>query len=74
MSNMPAIDKRKVSLQLPIKVIVKLDRASKTLQMSRNEVASAILDTGTSHVELTKKDIESISEEMEANRAKRKSN
>jgi len=72
MSNMPAIDKRKVSLQLPIKVIVKMDRASKTLNVSRNEIASAILDKGTSSVELTKSDLEKIHKEMEGNRAKRK--
>jgi hypothetical protein len=71
---MPAIDKRKVSLQLPIKVIVKMDRASKTLNISRNEIASAILDKGTANVELTKSDLEAIHNEMEDNRAKRKSN
>ena len=74
MSNMPAVDKRKVSLQLPIMVIVKIDRASKTLSMSRNEIASAILDKGTSHIELTKSDIDLIHKEMEENRAKRKAN
>lgn len=71
MSNMPAVDKRKVSLQLPIRVIVKVDRAAKTLGLSRNEVASAILDKGTAGVELTKTDLEEISKEMEANLAKR---
>lgn len=72
MSNMPAIDKRKVSLQLPIKVIVKLDRAAKMVSLSRNEIASAILDKGTAGVELTKEDIKEITKEMEANREKRK--
>lgn len=73
MSNMPAIDKTKVSLQLPIKTIVKMDRAAKAIRVSRNEIATAILDKGTSHVELTQSDIEKIAKKMEENRAKRKS-
>ena len=74
MSNMLAIDKKKVSLLLPIRVVVRMDKAAKMLNVSRNEVASAMLDSGTTHIELTHEDIEAIRSEMEANREKRKRN
>lgn len=71
MSNMPAVDKKRVSLLLPIRVVVKVDRAAKILGLSRNEITSAILDKGTADVQLTHEDIDAISKEMEDNLAKR---
>ena len=68
MSNMPAIDKRKVSLQIPIKTILKVDRMASASGLSRNEVASAILDRGTAHIELTDEDLEKFEEEVRRNR------
>lgn len=69
MSNMPDITKRKVSLQIPIKTILKLDSMATASGLSRNEVASAILDRGTSHVELTDEDIAKFEDEVRRNRA-----
>lgn len=71
MSNMPAVDKRKVSLQLPIKTIVKMDKICNSSGLSRNEVASVLLDKGTSHVELDEGDMRIISDEIRSNREKR---
>lgn len=71
MSNMPAVDKRKVSLQLPIKTIVKMDKICNSSGLSRNEVASVLLDKGTSHVELDEDDMRIISDEIRSNREKR---
>jgi hypothetical protein len=68
MSNMPAIDKRKVSLQIPIKTILKVDRMAEASGLSRNEVASAILDRGTKHIELTDEDLLKFEEEVRRNR------
>lgn len=72
MANMPAIDKRKVSLLLPIRTVVKLDKAARLLELSRNEIAAAILDKGTNNVELTKEELDEIHAEMEINLEKRK--
>ena len=71
MSNMPAIDKRKVSLQLPIKVIHALDKMANKVNFSRNEMASAILANGTSKVKLDDDDIKAINEEIRRNREAR---
>lgn len=70
---MPAVDKRRVTLLLPIRVIVKMDRAAKLVGgISRNAIATLILDSGTADVELTQADIDEIKAEMEANLAARK--
>jgi len=68
MSNMPDITKRKVSLQLPIKTILKMDRMANASGLSRNEVATAILDRGTASVELTDEDLAKFEEEVRRNR------
>ena len=68
MSNMPDVTKRKVSLQIPIKTILKVDRMATASGLSRNEVASAILDRGTSHIELTDEDLAKFEEEVRRNR------
>ena len=68
MSNMPDVTKRKVSLQIPIKTILKLDSMATASGLSRNEVAAAILDRGTSHVELTDEDLAKFDEEVRRNR------
>ena len=41
MSNMPDVTKRKVSLQIPIKTILKMDNMAGASGLSRNEVAAA---------------------------------
>ena len=71
MSNMPDITKRKVSLQLPINTIVKMDKMGDAAGLSRNEIASAMLDKATSHVILEDSDIEKIDAEIRRNREKR---
>lgn len=68
MSNMPAIDKRKVSLQLPIKTILKVDHMASASGLSRNEVATAILDRGTAHVQLTDEELDALAREIKENR------
>lgn len=68
MSNMPDITKRKVSLQIPIKTVLKVDRMAAASGLSRNEVASAILDRGTAQVELTDEDLALFEEEVRRNR------
>ncbi len=68
MSNMPDVTKRKVSLQIPIKTILKMDRMASASGLSRNEVASAILDRGTAHVALTDEDLAMFEDEVRRNR------
>jgi len=68
---MPAVDKRKISLQLPIKTIVKLDKVVKNSGLSRNEVANAMLDRATANVVLDDEDLETINSEIRSNREKR---
>ena len=67
MSNMPDVTKRKVSLQIPIKTILKMDNMAKASGLSRNEVASAILDRGTAGVQLTEEDLEKFNDEVRRN-------
>ena len=68
MTNMPDVTKRKVSLQLPIKTVLKVDRMAEASGLSRNEVAAAILDRGTSHIVLTDEDLAKFDEEVRRNR------
>jgi len=67
MSNMPDVTKRKVSLQIPIKTILKMDNMAKASGLSRNEVASAILDRGTAGVQLTEEDLAKFNDEVRRN-------
>jgi len=71
MSNMPDVTKRKVSLQIPIATIVKIDKISLASGLSRNEVSSAMLDKATSTVILDDDDIEKINAEIRKNRTNR---
>ena len=71
MSNMPDVTKRKVSLQIPIETIVKIDKISLASGLSRNEVSSAMLDKATSTVVLDDDDIEKINAEIRKNRKSR---
>lgn len=71
MSNMPAIDKKKVSLQLKITTVKKIDHIAKASGLSRNEVANMLLDQGTDTVSLTAEEIQEVSAEMKANAKKR---
>ena len=68
MSNMPDVTKRKVSLQIPIKTILKMDNMAAASGLSRNEVAAAILDRGTAHIALTDEDLANFEEEVRRNR------
>lgn len=68
MSNMPDVTKRKVSLQIPIKTILKMDSMANASGLSRNEIASAILDRGTAHVVLSDEDLAKYEEEVRRNR------
>jgi len=68
MSNMPDVTKRKVSLQIPIKTILKMDNMAAASGLSRNEVAAAILDRGTANVTLTDEDLAKFEEEVRRNR------
>ena len=52
----------------PIKTILKVDRMASASGLSRNEVASAILDRGTAHIELTDEDLAKFEEEVRRNR------
>ena len=71
MSNMPDVTKRKVSLQIPIATIAKIDKISIASGLSRNEVSSVMLDKATSSVDLDDDDIENINAEIRKNREKR---
>ena len=71
MSNMPDVTKRKVSLQIPIATIMKIDKISLASGLSRNEVSSAMLDKATSAVVLDDDDIEKINAEIRKNRKNR---
>ena len=71
MSNMPAVDKRKVSLQLRIKTIAKLDHIAKASGLSRNAVANAIIDEGTAGVLLTDQEEEEVMNEIRKNKKDR---
>ena len=68
---MPDVTKRKVSLQIPIATIAKIDKISIASGLSRNEVSSAMLDKATSSVDLDDDDIEKINAEIRKNRQKR---
>lgn len=72
MSNMPAVDKRTVSLQLKIKVIAKLDQIARVSGLSRNQIANTMLDEGTKHVLLTDEELEEVNDAIKKNRDKRK--
>ena len=69
--NMPDVTKRKVSLQLPISTIVKIDKIGKSSGLSRNEVTSVMLDKATAKVILNDSDLDKINAEIRSNREKR---
>lgn len=72
MSNMPAVDKKKVSLQLRIKTIAKIDHMANASGLSRNAVANAILDEGTATVLLTDDEENEVMNEIKKNKENRK--
>lgn len=74
MSDMPAIDKRKVSLQLRVETIAKIDHVAKAAMMSRNAVVSSYLDAATEHVTLTAEEIQAVADEIKKNARKRHAN
>lgn len=67
MSNMPAVDKQKVSLQLPIRIVAKVDHAARAAGLSRNEISAALLDRGTADVKLTKEEVDAINSKIKEN-------
>ncbi|MCL2103597.1 MAG: hypothetical protein FWH21_00860 [Kiritimatiellaeota bacterium] len=71
MMNMPDVTKRKVSLQLPIATIMRIDKMAQTICVSRNEIATVMLDKATAGVVLTDGDLKKINAEIRRNREKR---
>lgn len=72
MSNMPATHKKKVSLQLKIETIAKIDHAAKAANVSRNEMTQMYLDRATSRVSLTAEEIQAVADEQKRNEENRK--
>ncbi len=64
------IEKMRISLLIPIKTVIKLDRmvAESRFLTSRNEVANMLLDRATSDVVLTDDDLATIHERIRRNR------
>jgi hypothetical protein len=69
---MPAIDKRKVSLQLKIETIAKIDHAAIAAHLSRNAVVQGYLDKATEEIVLTPEEIQEVAEEIKMNSEARK--
>ena len=67
MSNMPAVDKQKVSLQIPIRLVAKMDHMATAAGLSRNDIATSLLDRGTANVELTVEEVEAINAKIKEN-------
>ena len=67
MSNMPAVDKQKVSLQIPIRLVAKMDHMANAAGLSRNDIATSLLDRGTTNVQLTVEEVEAINAKIKEN-------
>ena len=72
MSNMPAVDKKIISVQLKLRTIAKLENMAKASGLSRNLIVNAILDDGTSHVLLTDDELNEVTDAIKQNRDARK--
>jgi len=64
------VEKMRVSLLIPIKTVVKIDRmaADSRVVMSRNEVVAVLLERGTRDIVLTDDDLDTIKDRIRRNR------
>ena len=67
MSNMLAVDKQKICFQLPIRLIVRLDKTARDSSLTRNELVNVILEREVKNVPLTEEDVEKINEKIRKN-------
>jgi hypothetical protein len=67
MSDMPAIDKMRVGLLLPIKTIAKVDHIAQQSSFSRNEVINVLLDRATANVSLTEEELDAVNQKIKEN-------
>lgn len=67
MSDMPAVDKMRVGLLLPIRLVAKLDHIANTSGFSRNEVVNTLLQRETANVVLTDEELEAINRKIKEN-------
>lgn len=72
MPNMPNPEKQKVSLQLTLRAIARMDHIAKTSGFSRNEVAQTLIDRATADVVLTDDEQAEVNAKIERNRRERK--
>lgn len=72
MPNMPNPEKQKVSLQLTLRAIARMDHIAKAAGFSRNEVAQTLIDRGTADVILTDEEQAEVNAKIERNRRERK--
>lgn len=72
MPNMPNPEKQKVSLQLTLRAIARMDHIAKAAGFSRNEVAQTLIDRGTADVVLTDEEQAEVNAKIERNRRDRK--
>ena len=72
MPNMPNPEKQKVSLQLTLRAIARMDHIAKASGFSRNEVAQTLIDRATADVVLTDDEQAEVNAKIERNRRERK--